>query len=205
MYAQTRESQYNLTPQEAKEILIQGNKRFVEGNLLKRQFKEQMKQTYEDGQFPHSVILGCIDSRATSEQIFDQGIGSLFNTRIAGNVIDDDILGSLEYSCKLAGSKLIVVLGHTFCGAVTGACKGVKIGHVTTLLEKINPAIEKVKPLVDDITSREAINLVSKENVYYSIQEIRKQSDILRTMEKNGEIEIVGAMYYIESGVVTFL
>lgn len=205
MDAQTRESQNNLTPDDAKQLLIEGNKRFLSGSLKNYQLLEDAKITAKHGQYPHTVILGCIDSRATSEQIFDQGIGNIFNTRVAGNVINDDVLASLEFSCKLAGSKLVVVMGHTRCGAITAACNDQKLGHVTGLLNKIKPSVEKIKPLVEDITSIDAINRVCKENVFNSLAVIREKSSILREMEENGDIKIVGAIYHIGKGEVVFL
>lgn len=203
METQTKEKQDKLTPKEVKQILIEGNKRFVGGQMEKRNLLEQVKVT-SSGQYPHTVVLGCIDSRATSEQIFDQGIGDLFNTRIAGNVIDEDVLGSLEFSCKVAGAKLVLVLGHTKCGAVSSACEDVKMGHITNLLKKIKPAVEKVKPNVKDICSSESIDLVSAENVRNSIVEIRNKSSILKELEDKGKIKIIGGMYCVESGIVDF-
>ena len=205
MDTQTKESQDRLTPEEVKQILIEGNQRFIKQNLEDRDLLEQVRITAGNGQYPHTVILGCVDSRAPAEQIFDQGIGDLFNTRIAGSVVDQDVLGSLEFSCKLAGAKLVVVLGHTQCGAVSAACMGAKLGHVTALLDKIIPSVEKLRPSVDDITSSESIDLVAVENVFNSIREIRKRSSVLREMEENGEIKILGALYHIESGEVDFL
>lgn len=204
MHTLTEKTRDDLSPKEIKDLLINGNKRFVEGNMADRNLLEQVKITAK-GQFPHTVVLGCIDSRATSEQIFDQGIGDIFNTRIAGNVIDEDVLGSLEFSCKIAGAKLLLVLGHTHCGAVTAACNDVRIGHVTSLLNKIQPAVNKVRPKVKDITTTESINLVVEENINYSIFEIRERSAILKEMEKNGEIKILGGMYDIETGIVRFI
>lgn len=202
--AQTKENQRDLTPQGIKQLLIEGNKRFVEGKMLQRDLKQEMLATI-GGQYPHTAILGCVDSRATSEQIFDQGIGDIFNTRIAGGVINDDVLGSLEFACKLAGSKLILVLGHTHCGAVTAATEGVKIGHFSNLLDKIHPSIEKARQKFEDIKSREAIQEAVKENVLNSVREIREKSDILRKMEDNNEINITGGIYNIETGKVEFL
>lgn len=201
---QTKESRSNLTPEEVKQRLIEGNMRFLEGKHLDHQLLKEMQITSNKGQYPHTVVLGCIDSRATSEQIFDLGIGDIFNTRIAGNVIDIDVLGSLEFSCKLAGAKLILILGHTSCGAVTAACEGVEVGHVTPLLKKIQPAVDKITPLVDNICDPASINLVSKANVINSIEEIRKHSPILKEMEENKEIKIIGGMYNINTGVVEF-
>lgn len=204
MYTLTEKTRDDLSPQEIKQLLINGNKRFIAGKMADRNLLEQVKITSK-GQYPHTVVLGCIDSRATSEQIFDQGIGDIFNTRIAGNVIDEDVLGSLEFSCKIAGAKLLLVLGHTHCGAVTAACKDVRIGHVTSLLNKIQPAVNKVRPLVDDITTPESIDKVVAENIHYSIFEIKERSSILREMEANGSILILGGMYDIETGKVLFL
>lgn len=205
MDTQTRERQLKLTPDEVIQILIDGNNRFIDQNLAKRNLLEQVKYTSGNGQYPHTVVLGCVDSRATAEQIFDQGIGDLFNTRIAGNVVDGDVLGSLEFSCKLAGAKLILVFGHTQCGAVTAACNGAKLGHVSALLDKIMPSVEKIRPSFNDITSSEAVDLAAIENVFNSIREIRNRSSVLREMEAVGEIKIVGAFYHIETGVVDFL
>tara|TARA_B100000508_G_scaffold141097_1_gene146952 strand:- start:44804 stop:47077 length:2274 start_codon:yes stop_codon:yes gene_type:complete len=203
MNTQTKETQRKLTPEKAQRLLIEGNERFMKDEMTQRDLLEQMRQT-TDGQFPHSVILSCIDSRTSSELIFDQGIGDIFNARVAGNVINDDVLGSIEYSCKVAGSKLVVVLGHSSCGAVTSACKHVELGNITTLLKKIQPAIDVVAPKVDDITAPESVQMVADENVKHAIEEIRNKSDILAQMEKEGEIKIVGGMYNIETGKVTF-
>ncbi|PKR82224.1 carbonic anhydrase [Brumimicrobium salinarum] len=204
MDTQTREKQYQLTPREIKQLLIEGNQRFASGEMMERDLLEQVKQT-SVGQFPHTIVLGCIDSRATTEQIFDQGIGDVFNARIAGNVVNKDVLGSIEFACKVAGSKLVLVLGHTKCGAVTSACNGVKLGHITHLLGKIDPAIEKVKQKFDDVTTPAAVNLVSQENVLNSIQEIKEKSPILKGLEENGRIKIIGGMYDVETGLVEFL
>lgn len=203
MKTQTKETQKQLTPEMAQQMLVEGNKRFMNDEMTERALLEQMKAT-TDGQFPHSVILSCIDSRTSSELIFDQGIGDVFNARVAGNVINEDVLGSIEYSCKVAGSKLVVVLGHSKCGAVTSACKHVELGNITTLLKKIQPAIDVVTPKVSDITAPESVQMVADENVKHAISEIRAKSEILAEMEKEGEIKIVGGMYDIESGKVTF-
>lgn len=203
MKTQTKETQSQLTPDGAKQLLVEGNQRFVNNKMVRRDLLAQVKET-TTGQFPHSVILSCIDSRTSSELIFDQGIGDVFNARVAGNIVNEDVLGSLEYSCKAAGSKLVVVLGHSKCGAVTSACKGVELGNITALLSKVKPAIEKIKPTVDDITAEDAVQKVADENVMVAINEIRTKSDILAEMEENGEIKIIGGMYDIESGMVTF-
>ncbi len=203
MNTQTKETQKQITPAMAKEMLVDGNQRFMDDEMTERALLEQMKAT-TDGQFPHSVILSCIDSRTSSELIFDQGIGDIFNARVAGNVINEDVLGSMEYSCKVAGSRLVVVLGHSKCGAVTSACEHVELGNITTLLKKIKPAIDVIMPKVVDITAPESIQMVADENVKHAISEIRSKSEILTEMEKKGEIKIIGGMYDIESGKVTF-
>ncbi|MFT4645330.1 MAG: carbonic anhydrase, partial [Planctomycetota bacterium] len=146
----------------------------------------------------------CIDSRVPAELVFDQGIGDVFSARVAGNIINDDILGSMEYACKVAGSKIVVVMGHTKCGAVTAACKHVELGNITTLLKKIKPAVEKFEKPNEEM-SDDTIELVSIENVKIAIERIRKESSILAEMEDNKEIEIVGAIYDVHSGKVSFL
>lgn len=203
METQTKENQSKLTPQEIKQLLIEGNQRFASGKMMERDLLEQVKVT-SVGQYPHTIVLGCIDSRATTEQIFDQGIGDVFNARVAGNIVNEDVLGSLEYACKVAGSKLVMVLGHTKCGAVTSACHGVKLGHISNLLDKINPAIEKAKLSFKDITTPEAVNEVGKENVLNSMKEIRERSPILYALERKGKIKIIGGMYDVQTGLVEF-
>lgn len=203
METQTKERQYKLTPSEIKQLLMDGNKRFAAGKMMDRDLMVQVKQT-SVGQYPHTIVLGCIDSRTTTEQIFDQGIGDVFNTRIAGNIVNEDVLGSIEYACKVSGSKLVMVMGHTKCGAVYSACHGVKLGHITKMLAKINPAIEKVRPKFEDITCSEAMTLVGEENVLNSMKEIREKSPILRNLEDEGRIKIMGGMYDIETGIVDF-
>jgi carbonic anhydrase len=203
MRTQTKEIQSNITPAIAHQILAEGNKRFVENVKAQRDLKEQVIQT-QTGQFPFAVILSCIDSRVPAELVFDQGIGDLFSTRVAGNIINEDVLGSLEYGCKVAGSKIIVVMGHTKCGAVTSACNNVELGNITALLSKIKPAVESVRQNEDQMTEDE-IEAVSVANVLMSIDRILDESPILREMEKNSEIEIVGAMYSVSTGKVDFL
>lgn len=203
MKTQTKETQSKLSPEGAKKILIEGNERFMNDAIADRALLEQMEAT-TGGQYPHSVILSCIDSRTSSELIFDQGIGDIFNARVAGNVVNEDVLGSIEYSCKVAGSKLVVVLGHSKCGAVTAACKHVELGNITALLKKIQPSVERITAEVEDVTAPEAIQMVADENVKHAINEIREKSDILAQMEKEGEIKIVGGMYDIETGKVSF-
>ncbi len=202
MRTQTKYTQNNLNPKDAHNILVAGNKRFVENLKVQRNLKDQVLETSE-GQYPFAVILSCIDSRVPAELVFDQGIGDLFSARVAGNIVNEDILGSMEYACKVAGSKIVVVLGHTKCGAVTAACNHVELGNITPLLKKIQPAvsaIEKNGVIMDE----ESIEKVSVLNVKLSIDKIRKESPILSEMEKNKEIEIIGAMYNVSTGEVDF-
>lgn len=196
----TKEIQNNITPSGALKRLKEGNKRYVNNSMNARDLTEQVKIT-SSGQAPFAVVLGCIDSRAPLELVFDQGVGDIFGARVAGNIVNEDILGSMEYSCKVAGSKLVVVMGHTKCGAVTAACQGVELGNITPLLDKIKPA---VKAIGGEMTPQN-IETVAIKNVGLTIERIRKESDILNDMEKNGEIMIVGASYSVETGEVTFL
>ena len=156
------------------------------------------------GQFPFAVILSCIDSRAPAELVFDQGIGDIFSVRVAGNIVNEDILGSMEFACKVAGSKIVVVMGHSKCGAVTAACNHVELGNVTSLLNKIQPAVKNIIHDPADLND-EAVEKVAHLNVQLSINRIRQESTILADMEKNGEIEIVGAMYDVATGLVEFI
>ncbi len=203
MKAHTRKSQSEMTPQLALSYLQEGNQRFVENLRAHRNLLEQVNETAE-GQYPFATILSCIDSRTSAELIFDQGLGDIFSVRVAGNVVNDDILGSMEYACKVAGSKLVVVLGHSKCGAVISACKHVVLGNITTLLSKIQPAVRKVESTHSDIISDEAVQAVADENVHESIRHILQRSTILSEMVTKGEIIIVGAMYDVESGKVEF-
>ena len=203
MRTQTKQTQTMMTPELALGVLKTGNKRFVENLRAHRNLLEQVNETSE-GQFPFAVILSCIDSRTSAELIFDQGLGDIFSVRVAGNVVNEDILGSMEYACKVAGSKLIVVLGHSKCGAVVSACQHVEMGNVTTLLSKIQPSVKKISEKFTDVTSEDAVQCVADENVHESIRQIRKQSPILDELIKSGEIGIVGAMYDVESGRVEF-
>ncbi len=197
----TKELQDNTSPEAAIERLKEGNKRFVDKEASKRDLLSQVEQT-SAGQFPFAALLSCIDSRVPAELVFDQGIGDVFNVRVAGNIVNEDVLGSLEYSCKVAGSKVVVVLGHTKCGAVTAACKHVELGNITHLLNKIQPAVSIA---MKGEATAEAIEKVALKNVELSIDRIRDESPILSEMENNGEIKIVGAIYDVGSGTVCFL
>ncbi|RAJ12098.1 carbonic anhydrase family protein [Olleya aquimaris] len=207
MKAHTKETQATMTPQKALQFLEEGNQRFQDNLKANRNLLEQVNDT-RDGQFPFATILSCIDSRVSAELVFDQGLGDIFSVRIAGNFVNEDILGSMEFACKLAGTKLIVVLGHTSCGAVKGACDHAEMGNLTALLSKITPAVNAVKEPTDE-SLRNSKNLdfvdeVSKKNVKLTIDRIHAESPILSEMEKNGEIKIVGAMYDISTGAVEF-
>lgn len=197
MITQTKEIQKETSPQQAINALIEGNNRFITNNYNTKNYSEQINLTSQ-GQYPFAAVLSCIDSRVPVEIIFDQGIGDLFSTRVAGNIVNEDVLGSIEYACGVAGSKLVLVLGHTSCGAVTAACKGIELGNITTLLSKIKPAVDKVN-------NAEDIEAVAKENVLLSVERIRKESSILSDLEKSENIKIVGAIYDVSTGKVNFI
>ncbi len=208
MRTQTKIIQENLTAEDAHKMLVEGNGRFAQNLKAQRNLKEQVLETSK-GQFPFAVILSCIDSRVPAELVFDQGIGDIFSVRVAGNIINEDVLGSMEYACKVAGSKIVVVMGHTKCGAVTAACENIELGNVTSLLSKIKPAVDVIKKSqgflgVDDVINEHSIEEVAVQNVRLSIERIRKESPILSEMEKRGEIEIVGALYDVSNGLVEF-
>ena len=207
MKAQTKEMQASMTPEKSLQELKEGNKRFQANYKADRNLKEQVADT-SGGQYPFATILSCIDSRVSSELIFDQGIGDVFSARIAGNFVNDDILGSMEFACKLAGTKLIVVLGHTACGAVKGACDDVKLGKLTGMLEKIKPAVNSVSepedPSLRNSSNIEFVNNVAEKNVHLTIDKIKADSEVLDKMVQNNEINIVGGMYDVQSGAVTF-
>ena len=197
-----------MTPQKSLQYLKEGNLRFQNNLKANRNLLEQVNDT-SDGQFPFATILSCIDSRVSAELVFDQGWGDIFSVRIAGNFVNEDILGSMEFACKLAGTKLIVVLGHTACGAVKGACDDAKMGNLTKLIEKITPAVNAVSEPKDvslrNSKNAEFVDTVAEKNVQLTIDRIHAESPILSEMEKNGEIMIVGAMYDINTGEVKFL
>lgn len=198
--------QQSITPELALAFLKEGNKRFVANLKAHSNLLEQVNET-KAGQFPFAIILSCIDSRTSAELIFDQGLGDIFSTRIAGNILNDDIIGSMEFACKLAGSKLIMVLGHSHCGAITGACNCTELGHLTNLLAKVQPSIEHVKAHHKDlaITSQEAVDKVAFHNVEHTIGHILERSTVLKAMYDNGEIGIVGAFYNVATGEVDFM
>ncbi|WP_371743269.1 carbonic anhydrase family protein [Pseudozobellia sp. WGM2] len=207
MKAYTKETQAAISPDKAVELLKEGNKRFTNNQKAERNLLEQVDDT-KGGQYPFATILSCIDSRVSAELVFDQGVGDIFSARVAGNFVNEDILGSMEFACKLAGTKVVVVLGHTACGAVKGACDHARLGNLTALIKKIEPAVEAVKEPIEadkrNSKNIDFVNEVSKKNVEMTIENIRSQSEVLKEMEDNGEIKIIGAMYDINDGTVAF-
>lgn len=202
MRTQTKETQDHLTPQKALEILIEGNKRFVNNLKANRDFLKQVNET-STGQFPFAAVLSCIDSRTSAELIFDQGLGDIFSIRIAGNCVNEDILGSMEFACKAAGSKLILVLGHTKCGAIKGACDDVRMGNLTALLNKLRPAVDDTStPGPRNSTNSSFVEDVAMRNVQLAMQQIPERSPILKEMIDKKEIMLAGAMYDVGTGQV---
>jgi carbonic anhydrase len=208
LYTQTNQSNKSMTADKALQILKDGNTRFIHGKSKNRDLLKQAKLTGDKGQYPFAIVLSCMDSRGSPELIFDQGIGDIFSTRLAGNILDADQLGGLEYATKAVGSHLIVVMGHTSCGAVAGACSGVELGHLTQLLQKIQPAVQSVKKLQktnhlncdDDST----VDAIAKQNVLNVIEDIKQRSTIIKSLIDSGDVKIVGAMHNLKTGEVTF-
>lgn len=203
----TKEDQQKLTPDEAIEDLKKGNQDFIEDNLTIRNNTNRVRSA-SLGQYPEAVVLSCLDSRVPVEDVFHKAIGEIFVARVAGNIVNDDILGSLEYACKVSGSKAVVVLGHEHCGAIKSSIEGVKLGYVTAVLEKIEPAVIQAKKVFkgsQTAKNDEFVDKVCELNVINSIQEIRNKSEILNQMEKEGTIKIVGAVYDMTTGKVNFL
>jgi carbonic anhydrase len=202
----TQASQAAITPDLALQRLKDGNERFISGDSIVRNLPEQVAAT-GTGQFPYATVLSCIDSRAAPELVFDQGIGDIFSPRVAGNFLNDDILGSMEFASKVAGSRLIVVLGHTSCGAIKGACDNVQLGYVSALVETLQPAVMAVPDDGSERTSKNAafVEKVAHANVEITVKDIVDRSEILRDMAAKGQIKVVGAMLDVETGKVTFL
>jgi carbonic anhydrase len=200
-----KETQEKISPDEILEILKNGNTRFVKGNWAEKYLKHQVNAT-SFGQNPFAIVLSCIDSRTTTEHIFDLGLGDIFSVRIAGNILNEDILGSMEFGIHEIGVKLIVVLGHTKCSAIIGACNHVKLGNLTALLNKIQPAIdqETTFKLQRDGSNMEFVNRVSEINVLLTIERIKKESPLIAELEAIGKIKIVGGLYNVETGIVDF-
>jgi carbonic anhydrase len=206
MKTHTKETQQSMNPKKALEFLKEGNQRFVRNLKANRDLLEQVNET-KDGQFPFATILSCIDSRTSAEVIFDQGLGDIFSIRIAGNFVNEDILGSMEFACKIAGSKILVVLGHSKCGAIKGACDHVEMGNLTTLLNKIQPAVEAITNVTGERSSKNAeyVEQVSIANVNLTMQAILDRSPILAEMIEKKEIDLVGGMYNVDTGEVAFI
>lgn len=205
MQTQTKDSQAQLTPQAALNLLKDGNQRFLDQQMTSRDLTAQVAAT-STGQYPFACVLGCIDSRVPSELVFDQGIGDIFNVRIAGNFVNTDILGSMEFACKVAGSKVIVVLGHSSCGAVKGACDKVELGNLTAMLSNFDAVLDAVDYSGDRSSQNtEFVDLVTEKNVHTTIDKIKADSPVLREMHDQGAIDIVGAIYDVASGKVNFL
>jgi carbonic anhydrase len=207
MRVHTYESQADISPDTALDYLMEGNVRFTQNLKANRNLLQQANETREN-QFPFAAILSCIDSRTSAELIFDQGLGDVFSIRIAGNIVNTDIIGSLEFACKVAGSKLIVVLGHTSCGAIKGACDHVEMGNLTELLAKIQPAVYEEKMTTEALKrsgkNPDFVQNVAEINVKRSVKAIVTRSYILEQMIRSGEIAIVGAMHDLNTGKVTF-
>lgn len=199
----TKEEQARLTPDEVLQDFINGNKRFQSGTITYRDFSEQAKKS-APGQYPKAMVLSCIDSRVPVEDVFDQGLGDVFVGRVAGNFINQDLLGSMEFACKVAGAKLIVVMGHQHCGAIKGAIDDVKLGNLTNLLTKIKPAVEMSKDFIGEKTSKNDafVKCVSENNVRLALKDIREKSTILSEMEAKHEIKIVGMFYRLTDGTL---
>jgi carbonic anhydrase len=205
MKAHTKETQASMTPAKALQFLREGNKRFQDNLRAHRNLLEQVNDT-RDGQFPFATILSCIDSRTSAELIFDQGLGDIFSVRIAGTIVNEDILGSMEFTCKIAGAKIIVVLGHSKCGAVKGACDGAQLGNLSTLLNKIQPSVYREKSVTENRNSKNDafVEKVTEIQVRRSVEQILEASVVLREMVEKGEIYIIGGNYSVETGEVEF-
>ena len=205
--ALTKERQSNLTIDEIIQQFKDGNERFLKGTTIQNDFHKQVEQTGSQGQFPKAIVLSCIDSRAPAEVIFDKGIGDIFGTRVAGNYADEGIIGGIEYACKVAGAKVIIVLGHTDCGAVKSACDNVKLGNITYVMDEIKPAVDSVKGIAGERNSanKDFVKDVTKKNVQLTMKKILEDSEILSELAKEGKVKIIGAVYDVKTGKVEFI
>ena len=205
-HVMTKEEQAKLTPDQVLQEFIDGNKRFQGGMTTARDLSEQARKS-APGQFPKAVVLSCLDSRVPVEDVFDQGLGDIFVGRVAGNFVNEDLLGSMEFACKVAGAKLVLVMGHQHCGAVKGAIDDVKLGNITAMLANIKPAVKMSQDFAGEKTSKndEFVKYVAENNVKYALQQIREKSPILKEMEDNGEIKIVGAFYRLTDGTLEII
>ena len=200
---QDEDSRAEITPQGAIDLLRAGNQRFLRRKPLERSWADDVAAT-ADGQYPYAVVLGCIDSRVPVETVFDQGIGDIFTPRVAGNIVNVDLLGSMEFACRLAGAKAVLVLGHTSCGAVSGAVGKARLGNLTELVAKIAPVVDRVAETMER-DDPDFVDAVAEANVVATIGAIRSRSEVLADMEQAGEIIIVGGMYDVSTGEVRFL
>lgn len=202
----TQEEQEALTPDGVIELLKEGNSRFSNGEVTLRNHKEQVRKA-ASGQFPKAIVLSCVDSRVPVEDVFDRGIGDMFVARVAGNFVNSDILGSMEFACKVSGAKVVLVMGHERCGAVKGAIDQVELGNITEMLRKIQPAVAGCSDFGGERSSANPsyVDLVAEKNVQLNVNRIRKESPILRDMEATGKIKILGAMYNMDSGEVVYM
>ena len=205
-HVMTKEDQAKLTPEAVLQEFMEGNKRFQAGSTTLRDHSEQARKS-SIGQYPKAVILSCLDSRVPVEDVFDQGLGDIFVGRVAGNFVNEDLLGSMEFACKVAGAKLVLVMGHQHCGAVKGAIDDVKLGNITAMLAKIKPAVKMSQDFSGEKTSKndEFVKHVSENNVKYAMKQIRDKSSILKEMEAKGEIKIVGAFYNLTNGTLEII
>lgn len=201
----TKEEQEALTPDMVIQSFKEGNERFMRNDLTARNHSEQVRKS-AGAQFPKAIVLSCVDSRVPVEDVFDRGIGDVFVARVAGNFVNEDILGSMEFACKVSGAKLILVMGHEHCGAVKAAVDDVKLGNITPMLSKIRPAVEAVEYTGDRTSgNKDFVHMVCESNVQHTMKKIREDSPILKEMADNGEIRIVGAVYDMDTGKVSFL
>ena len=205
MRTHTRETQNGVSPDQALQYLKEGNERFMQNLKANRNLLQQVNET-STGQFPFAAILSCMDSRTSAELIFDQGLGDIFSIRVAGNVLNEDILGSMEYGCAVAGSKLVLVLGHTKCGAIAGACDHVELGNLTSLLHKVQPALDEETQTKENRNSSnpEFVKNVTELNVKLTLDRVRRESTLLADLENKGQIKLVGGVYCVDSGKVSF-
>lgn len=203
----TKAEQDSLTPDEVLQQFIEGNQRFKNSTLTQRVHNESIRKTVTDGQYPKAVVLSCLDSRVPVEDVFDQGLGDVFVGRVAGNFVNTDLLGSMEFACKVAGAKLILVMGHQHCGAIKSAIDDVKIGNITAMLENIKPAVKMSQDFKGEKSSKNEafVKYVAQNNIKNTIQQIRSKSQILKEMEEKGEIKIVGAFYTLRNGELQFV
>lgn len=206
-HVMTKAEQDSLTPEQVLQEFKDGNERFNSGNVTQREHSEEVRKAVTGGQFPKAIVLSCIDSRVPVEDVFDQGLGDVFVGRVAGNFVNTDLLGSLEFACKVAGAKLIIVMGHQHCGAIKGAIDDVHLGNITAMLKNIKPAVIISQSYDGEKSSKndDYVKVVNKNNIRNTVSQIRVKSDILKEMEEKGQIKIVGAYYSLLAGKLEFV